>query len=228
MRGIGIGMSTAITVQCRILDVLALIMLSLPSVILLFRESPPEWIWFMLIASVLIVSLPLGIMLLIRYRKLQHLLNRNFGLQMKNRYLRLFAMKAKDAYLGYLKIASAKPLFAVTLLLSLSIWLFDCLTCYAVSLAVGVQVPILVVILAVSLANVGKSAPATPGSIGIYESILAAVLVLFGLSMELAVPIAILDHAIKNFFTLALGVPATMEQSLDLRKLVERSDVEEC
>jgi uncharacterized protein (TIRG00374 family) len=228
MQGIGIGMSAAITVQCRVLDVLALIMLSLPSVVLLFRESPPEWVRFMLIASIIIVSLPLGIVLLSRCRNLQRLLNRNFGLQMKNGYLRLFAEKAKDAYLGYLKIASEKRLFVVTLLLSLSIWLLDILTCYAVSLAVGVQVPILAVVLAVSLANVGKSVPATPGSIGIYEGILAAVLALFGVSMELAVPIAILDHAIKNIFTLALGVPATMKQGLDLCELVRRSKAEEC
>jgi glycosyltransferase AglD len=227
MRGIGIGMAAAIAVQCRILDVLALVILTLPSAILLFRETPPEWIKFMLMASILIVSLPLGIILLSRFSNLNGLLNRNLKLQMKKGYLHLFAEKAEDAYLGYLKIATKKRLFAVTLLLSLFIWLLDILTCYEVSLAVGVKVPTLLVILAVSLANVGKSAPATPGSIGIYESILAAVLTLFGVPMRLAVPIAILDHAIKNAFTLALGVPATMNQGLDLCELDRRSEAQE-
>ena len=135
--------------------------------------------------------------------------------------------KAKDAYFGYIKLASIKRLFAITLLLSLSIWLLEILTCYADSLAVGAHVPILAIVLGVSLANMGKIAPATPGSIGIYESILATVLALFGVPMVLAVPIAILDHAIKNSFTLALGVPATTSQGLNLCELAKKSEAQQ-
>jgi uncharacterized protein (TIRG00374 family) len=227
MRGIGIGMAAAIAIQCRILDVLALVMLSLPPVFLFFRENPPEWVSFMLIGSIIIATLPLGIVLLSRSGNLPHIMNRDFGVLKKNRNLSLFAEKAKDAYLGYIKLASKKQLFAVTLLLSISIWLLEILTCYADSLALGAHVPTLAIILGVSLANIGKAAPATPGSIGIYESILAAVLTLFGVPMRLAVPIAILDHAIKNSFTLALGVPATMNQGLDLCELARRSEAQE-
>ena len=45
--------------------------------------------------------------------------------------------------------------------------------------------------------------------------------------MKLAVPIAILDHAIKNLFTLALGVPATANQGLNLCELAKKSQAEE-
>ncbi|VVB67327.1 Lysylphosphatidylglycerol synthase TM region [uncultured archaeon] len=228
MRGIGIGMSTAIVVQCRVLDVLALILLSLSSLALLFRKSPPEWIWMTIIGSLLIVSLCLGVVLLDRKMSLLHLSGRYLEPHMENGYLRSFSEKARDAYVGYRDIASNKLLFATGISLSLFIWLLDCLACYMVSLAVGAQVSLLAVILAVSLGNMGKSAPATPGSIGIYESILAAALAFFGMPIDLAVSIAILDHALKNIFTLALGIPATTEQSLDLYELVRRGEVKEC
>lgn len=226
VHGIAIGMSAAITVQCRILDVLALVLLMVPSVVFLFPEAPPEWIRLVLIASGLIVLLILGIVLLSNRMDYQNILKIIPKLKTKSKHIHLFGEKAKDAYLGYLKIASEKQLFGFTLLISLFVWLLDILTFYEVSLAVGVQVPATVAILAVSLANIGKSAPATPGSIGIYESILAAVLVLFGVSKQLAVPIAILDHAIKNLFTLALGVPATMGQGLSLYELVRSNEVQ--
>ena len=72
-----------------------------------------------------------------------------------------------------------------------------------------------------SIGNVGKSAPATPGAVGIYESVLAAVLVLFGVSFDLAIVVAILDHAIKNLFTLAIGVPATAGIGVGMAQIYE-------
>jgi len=112
-------------------------------------------------------------------------------------------------------MVSHKTLLIGSILLSLTIWFFEGLACYAVSIAVGAQIPITIVVLAVSIGNVGKSVPATPGAIGIYEGMLAAVLIFFGVSFSVAVAIAILDHAIKNIFLLVVGVPATMDMGLN-------------
>ena len=69
--------------------------------------------------------------------------------------------------------------------------------------------PLLVALFAVSIANLGKAVPATIGGIGVYESILAANLIAFGISFDVAVVTAILDHFIKKAFTLGFGIPAT-------------------
>ena len=132
-----------------------------------------------------------------------------------NRYCRLVAGKAKDAYEGYHEIVSDKKLLGSSILLSLIIWLFEALTCYTVAIALGAQIPIIAVIFAVSIANVGKCAPATPGAVGIYEGILVAILVLFGASFDIAIVIAILDHLIKNLFILVIGVPATVRIGIE-------------
>jgi uncharacterized protein (TIRG00374 family) len=118
-------------------------------------------------------------------------------------------------------MVSHKGLLISSMLFSLAIWLFEGLTCYAVAISIGAQIPITIVVLAVSIGNVGKSVPATPGAIGIYESMLAAVLIFFGIDTGAAIAIAILDHAIKNLFLLAVGVPATMEMGFSLGDTVK-------
>ena len=208
MEGIDIGRSAAIILQTRILDVLALILLSIPACIVFFEMETPNWIITTIFICTLIVTVPIGIVVLDKNKLFAGLLAK-LGNKFSHKFLKLAAEKSKNAYEGYHEIVSDKKLLAASILLSLTIWLFDGLTCYAVSIAVGAQISIIVVLLAISIGNVGKSAPVTPGAIGIYESMLAAVLVLFGISFDIAIAIAILDHAIKNLFTLVIGVPAT-------------------
>ena len=215
MEGIDIGRSAAIILQTRLLDVLSLILLSIPAFILFFEIKTPNWIMTTIFICILIVTVPIGIVVLDKNKIFSGILG-ELGNKFNHKFLKLAAGKAKDAYEGYHEIVSDTKLLGASILLSLMIWLFDGLTCYTVSIAVGAQISIVVVILAVSIGNVGKSAPATPGAIGIYESILAAVLVLFGVSFDVAIVIAILDHAIKNFFTLVIGVPATTNIGLNI------------
>jgi uncharacterized protein (TIRG00374 family) len=222
MKGINIGRSAAIILQTRILDVLALILLSIPALILFSEKAAPNWIRTTIFICILFVAVPIGIVILDKNKIFSGLLEK-FGNKFSHKFLKLAVEKAKDAYESYHEIVLNKKLLVASILLSLMIWLFDGLTCYTVSIAVGSKISIFVVILAVSLANVGKSAPATPGAVGIYESLLSAVLVFFGVPFDIALAIAILDHAIKNIFTLLLGIPATLNIGVSLSKLNEVS-----
>ena len=218
MEGINIGRAAAIILQTRILDVLALILLSIPAFIFFFEKGASEWIWTTIFICILIVAVPMGIVLLDRNKIFSAILEK-----LKDRYnhkiLKLLAGKTRDAYEGYHEIVSNKRLLVASILLSLMIWLFEALTCYTVSIAVGAQITIIALIFAVSIANVGKCVPATPGAVGIYEGIFVAVLVLFGVSFDIAVVIAIVDHLIKNLFILMIGVPATADIGMDISKI---------
>jgi hypothetical protein len=220
MKGINIGRSAAIILQTRILDVLALVLLSIPAFILFFQKGAPDWIMTTIFICIFVVVVPIGIVALDKNKIFSGLLDKLVN-KFSHKFLKLAVEKAKDAYEGYHEIVLNKKLLVASILLSLMIWLFDGLTCYAVSIAVGAQISIVPIILAVSIGNAGKSAPATPGAIGIYESILAAVLVLFGVSFDVAIMIAILDHAIKNLFTLAIGVPATAGIGVGMAQIYE-------
>jgi uncharacterized protein (TIRG00374 family) len=226
MQGISIGRSAAIILQTRILDLLALIVLSIPAFVFFWGRGAPHWIMTTLVFCTVIVVVPIAIVSADRERRFS-VISEKLQNRFRQRLVKLALEKTKDAYEGYHDIVSDKRLLAASILLSLMIWLLDGLTAYVVSIAVGADISVIVIILAVSLANVGKAVPATPGAIGIYEGILTAVLVLFGTSLDVAVVIALLEHTIKKLFNLAFGVPATMILGLGIADIYEMAGDED-
>ncbi len=219
MRGIPLGKSAAIIVQTRILDLLAIVVLSIPATILV-QSRTPDWVTTSIILSALLFSIPLGLTLLDRSRFVSKKL-REFGARAGHKLLKLLLEKLGDAYDAYHELVGDRKVLALSVLFSLAIWLFDGLTCQAMAISLGAQISFPLVMFAVAVANIGKTAPATPGSLGIYEGILAAVLTLFGVPFEAAVLIAVLDHAVKNIFTLLFGIPATTNMGFGVSKLYE-------
>jgi len=86
------------------------------------------------------------------------------------------------------------------------IWMMDVLTCYLVSLMFSVQIPFMLILLAIVIGNLIKAVPITPGGIGTYEAALAIVFEIGGVASSTAFLIAVVDHLIKNLVTLAGGV----------------------
>ena len=221
--GINLGRAVAIIFQTRILDLLAIVLLSTPAVILVLGRSAPGWIVTTFIFSALIVAAPLVMVALDRKRYTVRIFER-LGKKSGNRMFQLAAEKAGDTYQGYHEIVSDPLLLAGSILLSLWAWGVEGSAGFVVSRAVGAQVSFLPVILAVAIGNIGKAAPATPGSVGIYESIFAAVLVLFGVSLEVAIAVAILDHLLKKLFNVTIGGLATLRIGISLDQIREMID----
>lgn len=216
-RGMLLGDAAAIAVQSRILDVIALVLLSSPAMIIFSEKTNIDWIKSTLLISAILVICPAVVVLLDRNDLINYML-KEIGSRSGNGYFKTALEKIRETYNSYVEIISNRTLFIISIIISMTIWLFDIITCYVIGFSLGLTIPFFVVILAVCLANVGKSVPATPGSIGIYEGILAAVLVIFGIPSGLAIVIAILDHAVKNLFTLAIGLPATMRLGFKISK----------
>ncbi len=225
MRGIRLGRAAAIALQNRILDLLAVLLLALPGMFRLVRrslvssQSAPPWaaVSFALGLTALVVVF--GLVILDRRLKLSRLLRR-WGEGKKTRWLRTAVSKIDDAYVGYHEIVRDRRLLGGSVLLSLVIWCFEALTCLTVVTALGRRISLAAVMLGVCLANVGKSVPPIPGGLGIYEGILAAVLVLFGLPFEAAVAAAVLDALLKKGFNLVWGIPATAVMGVQLKEVV--------
>ncbi len=94
--------------------------------------------------------------------------------------------------------------FVVVALTTLTIWLIDSLVCYVILLAFGIS-DFAVVILAVSIANIAKAIPITPGGIGTYEAVMTGILATAGINSGVAFVVSLVDHTIKNLITVALG-----------------------
>jgi len=223
LAGVNLGRAVAIVFQTRILDLLAIVLLSTPAVILVLGKSAPGWIVTTFIFCALIVAAPLAMVAFDRKRYAARIFEK-LGRKSGNRMFRLAAEKAGDTYQGYHEIVSDPLLLAGSILLSLAAWGVEGSAGFAVSRALGAPVSFLPVLLAVTIGNIGKAAPATPGSVGIYEGIFAAVLVLFEVPFEMAIAVAILDHLLKKLFNVTIGGLATLRIGISLDQIREMID----
>ncbi len=107
----------------------------------------------------------------------------------------------------------------VLTVLSLTLWLSDIAVCYIIAMSFG-KPDFLVISLAVAVGNIVKALPITPGGVGTYEAALTAIL-MSQYSAGAAFTIALVDHAVKNLATLALGLAAAASLRISLRKLEE-------
>jgi len=111
---------------------------------------------------------------------------------------------------------------------SLLIWTLDVLTAIVVLLAfdVGLAVPALLAVgfFAVSVGNLAKVLPLSPGGIGLYEGAFTLLVVgLTPIGPVTALSAAIVDHAVKNAVTVVGGVASMAWLNVSLTTAVERS-----
>ncbi|PSP93732.1 glycosyl transferase [Halobacteriales archaeon QS_4_62_28] len=111
---------------------------------------------------------------------------------------------------------------------SLLIWTLDVVTALVVLAAFGVELtPAIVAVgfFAVSVGNLAKVLPLTPGGVGLYEG--AFSLIVAALTTEVgaaaALGIAIVDHAIKNAVTILGGLVSMAWLNVSLTTAVEES-----
>jgi|Deesub1362A_J573_1020465.scaffolds.fasta_scaffold07685_2 hypothetical protein len=103
--------------------------------------------------------------------------------------------------------------------LSMLLWMIEAVVSYVI-LSSFIHASLLLVILAVSFANLTKVFPITPGGIGTYEAAMTGVLTAGGIPTEISFTVALVDHALKNLVTLIFGFLSlrTLDISLDVLK----------
>mgnify|MGYP003563978831 FL=1 len=144
----------------------------------------------------------------------------------------LYRRRIADVLLGMLRdlqrVTTSPARVGVIGGTSLLIWSIDVLTAVLVLAAfdvdVGVGWLLVVGTLAVSIGNLAKVLPLSPGGIGLYEG--AFTLLVVGLT-PIAVPVAlaaaILDHALKNAITIAGGAGSFAVLNLSMRQTLAES-----
>ncbi len=118
-------------------------------------------------------------------------------------------------FLNDIRLVSTKPRAVLRIgLSSVIIWSIDVLTAIVILAAFGVDVsPLLLAVgglFAVSVGNLAKIVPISPGGIGPYEAGFAIIIVsLTPFGVNTAVAAAIVDHALKNLITGVGGAIST-------------------
>ena len=145
-----------------------------------------------------------------------------------------------DAYAGYVAgivedftgdvqtVAASPAAFGRVAASSVLIWTIDVVTAVVVFAAFDVAVaPVTLVVVsffAVSVGNLAKVLPLSPGGIGLYEA--AFTLLVAGLTPvtgATAFGAAVLDHAVKNLVTVAGGVVSMLALNVSLTSAVDET-----
>ncbi len=89
---------------------------------------------------------------------------------------------------------------------SVFLWILEAAIALILLYPLGYQINIFLVIFAIMIANLTKTLPLTPGGMGVYEGAVAAIFAVGGMSYTLGLTIGILEHGIKNLYTLIIGI----------------------
>jgi uncharacterized protein (TIRG00374 family) len=139
------------------------------------------------------------------------------------------AIEAVQRYIADVQMLGDDPrTFAALGASSLLLWTIQTVVALVVLLAFDVSVPTLSLVnagvLAIAIANLAKAVPITPGGVGIYEGTFALIIInLTGISWAVALGAAILDHALKNFITIVLGVGSVAKFDVPIASILRRS-----
>jgi uncharacterized protein (TIRG00374 family) len=115
---------------------------------------------------------------------------------------------------------------------SIVIWTLDVVTALIVFAAFDVSLPlgmfIAISFFAVSVGNLAKVIPLSPGGVGLYEGAFTLIVTVFTpIVAPTAAAAAILDHAVKNIVTVIGGITSTLVLNVSLTTAVEESrDIE--
>ncbi len=172
----------------RVFDIVTVALLG--AVSLFFVLDAPSWVYTLVVLPLVAGVIFFGILLCIG------------KFSSKNRFIQIFLNLLHEIKRASLSVRSIIVLGSTSII----IWLLDIFVCVAVILMFQQQIPFAIVVLAIVIGNLVKAVPLTPGGIGTYEAALTATFFLFGVPMDIAVLISVIDHLIKNLVTLAGGV----------------------
>lgn len=217
--GLATGRAAALVVHVRLLDAAAVTLLASALLPLTLGFSSPGWLLFSLPVPFLVMG---ALWLLTVWGKkipvFPRLEKAAAGLGM--RILTYAAWKLREAASGYHDmLRNGRLVFAVGAI-SLLLWFLEGLVAVVIALALDIPASISLVILGVCAGNLGKAIPLTPGGLGVYEGLMAAVLTLGGVPYPQASVLAVCDHLLKKLFNLAVGLPFTAVIGISLPRLL--------
>jgi hypothetical protein len=163
----------------------------------------------------------------------------------QNRIRRVVEWASEDSYVELVasvlerfvsdvqQVAAEPGAFVRVGVASLLVWAIDVLTAILVFQAFGVAVPVGLLVavgfFAVSVGNLAKVLPLSPGGIGLYEAAFTVLVVaLTPVTPAVALGVAIVDHAVKNAITVLGGAASMVVLNVSLTEAIDGpSEVED-
>jgi uncharacterized protein (TIRG00374 family) len=132
------------------------------------------------------------------------------------------------------RVAGTREGFARIGATSLLIWVVDVATAILVLAAFRVDLPLATLLavgfFAVSVGNLAKVLPLSPGGVGLYEGAFTLLVVALtgpAVGVTVALGAAVLDHAVKNVVTVVGGVVSMLALNVSLTTAVDEAETAE-
>ena len=178
----------------RIFDMITLVLLlAIPSMIL-FRS---QFLW--LEAASLGITLALLIVLLVVYRYNEWIERLLIG---KLPTLGKSLLLLKEGLEG---ITSNRAALLLTLILSLPIWFFEVFSIFLAARGLGFSLPFIPAAISGVVSFVAQTVPLTPAGLGVHEASITGTLGLFGVTSQVGLAIALIDHFARGTMIYILG-----------------------
>ncbi len=173
-----------------------------------------------------IAVLSLLILILLTSKTKSNSVSRFFKFFSNDLYVQRFSSSIEHFIENIQKLTINPVIFARVGLLSLLIWSLDVSVAIIILYSFNPSLPLMTLIFtcffAVSIGNLAKVLPLSPGGIGLYEGAFTLLVVsLTGVSPSLALGVAILDHAIKNIVTILGGLFSSIDLNLSLKTTLQ-------
>jgi len=192
--GAPLGMTLSTILIERIFDMITLVLLlAIPSMIL-FRS---QFLW--LEAASLGITLALLIVLLVVYRYNEWIERLLIG---KLPTLGKSLLLLKEGLEG---ITSNRAALLLTLILSLPIWFFEVFSIFLAARGLGFSLPFIPAAISGVVSFVAQTVPLTPAGLGVHEASITGTLGLFGVTSQVGLAIALIDHFARGTMIYILG-----------------------
>ncbi len=214
--GMELKRSINVIVHCRILDLLALALITAPLSFLYVNEElsvlpQTTGIFLVVFGFLAIVYLfKKGL-----FTKIIQIVEGKLQVGLFKKVIKKGVEQAED----YGKLITNGNMLA--LFYSIMSWVMDGLVAYTIAVGLNEEISFGLILIAVTIANISKVIPATPGGIGLYEGTMILFLGYFGVSALTAGTIAIVEHLLKNIITIAVGGSILLKRGLGKTKIGE-------
>jgi uncharacterized protein (TIRG00374 family) len=193
----------------RFYDFVAVTLLTIGALFFVIKMSMDDWVYeALLFAVVIIVLFVIGLVMLVKYKEF----SKKF-LVGPLKVLKPIVDNTSDAVRMCFK---DKRVVLLCVMLSLVVWILEAGIFYVIIMAQKVNVAASVVLLAAVLGNMSKALPLTPASIGVYESVMAAVLTVGGIGFKLGMSFALIDNLFKSLFVAVVGGVAASKTGINV------------
>ncbi len=209
----------------RILDLFGVGILAYISLIIVSKDLPlPGWIETFInnLTYILIIGSITGFIVIGVISRFKYI----FKYRFMHRFIYRFMHRFIYALFDNIKVIY-RPIDIIVLgSLSIIIWIFEISTTVILFYSLNLDMNIPLIMSAIMIANLTKVLPLTPGGIGAYEGTVAAILTIGGLPYTLSLTIGILDHGIKNIYTLLFGSFSLSHNGIDISNVIEHKAAE--